>query len=69
MNASMGARPWLARTQHDYAEMLLARDGPVDRDRARVFLDDARAAYHELGMESYAAKASALGREGNATGQ
>ncbi len=31
MNAGMGARPWLAHTQADYARMLLARDGPGDR--------------------------------------
>jgi hypothetical protein len=24
----MGARPWLAHTQHDYARMLLARGRP-----------------------------------------
>jgi DNA-binding SARP family transcriptional activator len=58
MNASMGARPWLAHTQLDYAEMLLARDGPDDRGRAQEFLDAAGATYHELGMELYAAKAS-----------
>ena len=31
MNERMGARPWLAHTQHDYARMLLVRDGPGDR--------------------------------------
>jgi tetratricopeptide (TPR) repeat protein len=54
MNASMGARPWLAHTQYDYAEMLLARDGPDDREQAQELLDAALATYHELGMESYA---------------
>ena len=33
MNARMGARPWLARTQDDFARMLLARGGPGDRAR------------------------------------
>ena len=51
MNESMGARPWLAYTQHDYAEILLARGGPGDRERARELLDSALATYHELGME------------------
>ena len=60
MNARMGARPWLAHTQHDYARMLLARDGPRDRDRAQEIIDEALASYRELGMESYAARASAL---------
>jgi DNA-binding SARP family transcriptional activator len=52
MNARMGARPWLARTQEDYASMLLARDGRGDRERARELRDAALAAYRELGMVS-----------------
>src|SRR5919201_617242 len=60
MNARMGARPWLAHTQHDYARMLLARGGPRDRDRAQEIIDEALASYRELGMQSYAARASAL---------
>jgi uncharacterized protein HemY len=59
MNARMGARPWLAHTQHDYARMLLARGGPRDRDRAQEIIDEALASYRELGMQSYAARASA----------
>jgi tetratricopeptide (TPR) repeat protein len=58
MNASMGGRPWLAHTQHDYAQMLLHRDSPGDRERAQELLDQALATYRELGMESYAAKTS-----------
>ena len=34
MNTRMGARPWLAHTQHQYAVMLLARNQPGDRDKA-----------------------------------
>ncbi len=34
MHASMGARPWHARTQVSYAELLLARRGPGDVERA-----------------------------------
>ena len=60
MNERMGARPWLAHTQHDYARMLLARDGPGDRERAQELLDQALATYRDLGMESYAASAGAL---------
>ena len=37
-NQHMGARPWLAHTQHDYAKMLLARDMPGDRGRAQHLL-------------------------------
>ncbi len=33
-NARLGARPALARTQHAYARLLFARDGPGDRERA-----------------------------------
>jgi len=35
MNARMGAAPWLARTQRDYAQMLEARGDEGDRARAR----------------------------------
>ena len=34
MNARQRARPWLAHTQHQYAAMLLARNGAGDRERA-----------------------------------
>ena len=53
----MGARPWLAHAQHDLVAMLLARGDP---DRARAHLDDALKAYGELGMETWATRASAL---------
>jgi DNA-binding SARP family transcriptional activator/tetratricopeptide (TPR) repeat protein len=59
-NASMGARPWLAHTQADYARMLLARDDTSDRERALELLADAVATYRELGMESWAKAASEL---------
>ncbi len=50
MNERMGARPWVAHTQHDHAHMLLARDRAGDRMRARQLLDTAFATYRELGM-------------------
>ena len=59
-NERMGGRPWLAHTQADYARMLLARDQPGDRARAQDLLAEAQATYEELGMEGYAAQASAL---------
>jgi hypothetical protein len=52
MNVRMGLRPWVARTQDDFAAVLLARDGPGDRERARELRDAAQATCHELGMES-----------------
>jgi DNA-binding SARP family transcriptional activator len=60
MNERMGARPWLAHTQHDYARMLLARDEPGDRERAQELVHQALATYRELGIEPSAAKASAV---------
>jgi len=57
MNERMGARPWLAQTQEDYAGMLLARGDPGDRDRAQELLDQALATYRELGMGPYVARA------------
>jgi DNA-binding SARP family transcriptional activator len=63
MNERMGARPWVAHTKSDYAATLLARHVPGDRERARKLLDAALSTYRELGMESYAAAASALGQE------
>jgi hypothetical protein len=52
MNERMGARPWLAHTQHDYARMLLARGNPEDAARADELLAAAEATYRELGMVS-----------------
>jgi len=62
MNARMGARPWLAHTQHDYARMLLARARTEDREQARDLLNQAIATYRELDMETSAASAIARGR-------
>jgi tetratricopeptide (TPR) repeat protein len=46
MNERMGARPWLAYTQEDYARLLAERDP----ERADELLAEARATYRELGM-------------------
>ena len=56
LNERMGARPWLAFTQEDYARMLLERRDVGDPERARDLLDGALATYRELGMESHAAR-------------
>jgi tetratricopeptide (TPR) repeat protein len=60
MDRRMDARPWAAHTRHDHAAMLLARDGPGDRERADGLLADAISTYDELGMESWAKRAVAL---------
>jgi DNA-binding SARP family transcriptional activator len=57
---TMGARPWLAHTQQDYARMLLARAKTGDRERALALIAPALATYRELGMESWAQNASNL---------
>jgi DNA-binding SARP family transcriptional activator len=55
MNERIGARPWLAHTQEDYARTLLARGRSGDEERAAELLEQAHASYRELGMTSYAA--------------
>jgi class 3 adenylate cyclase/tetratricopeptide (TPR) repeat protein len=60
MHSKMRARPWVARTQHDYAKMLLARDEPGDRDQALALLEQALAVARELGMKALEARTGAL---------
>jgi tetratricopeptide (TPR) repeat protein len=62
MNAKLGARPWLAHTQHQYAAMLLTRDQPGDRDRAMSLLEEALGTARELGMASLIEKIEELER-------
>jgi class 3 adenylate cyclase/tetratricopeptide (TPR) repeat protein len=50
MNQRMGAPPCVARTQHDYARMLLSRGAPGDRERALELLQLALNAAQEMGM-------------------
>lgn len=58
MNERVGARPWLAGTQEDYARMLLARATPGDHDKALPMLADARSTYSELGLDARARQIS-----------
>jgi tetratricopeptide (TPR) repeat protein len=60
MNQRLGARPWLAHTQNDYAQMLLAHGAAGDRPRAEELQDQALATYRELGIASYPATTSML---------
>jgi tetratricopeptide (TPR) repeat protein len=62
MNTRMGFRPWLAHSQSDYARMLLVRDAPHDRGRARQLADSALVTYRELGMTTHVASTTALAR-------
>ena len=63
MNARQSARPWLAHTQHQYAAMLLTRNGAGDRERAMALLDVALVAAREIGMTTLAERVAALREE------
>ncbi len=56
----MGARPWVAHDQYNYAKMLLARAAPGDRDRALALLQAALDTAEELGMKKIIERALAL---------
>src|SRR5262249_51089802 len=60
MNERMGARPWVAHTEHDYARVLLTRRAQDDETEAVKLLGDALATARELGMEPLAGKVSTL---------
>jgi DNA-binding SARP family transcriptional activator len=59
-NSKMGARPWLAHTEHDFARMLVERNEPGDLARAGELLESAWATCAELGMEPLGARIRAL---------
>ena len=50
MNARMGARPWVAHTQHAYARFLAERSRRKDGDLAVKLLADALETSEEIGM-------------------
>jgi len=60
MHERMGARPWVARTQIAYADMLLTRRARGDRARARALLGDAVITAEALGMPVVAQRAREL---------
>jgi hypothetical protein len=60
MNAGLGARPWLAHTQYDYARALLRREHPGDLQQAVDLLASAAASAQELGMRSLADKVASV---------
>ena len=53
MNQTTGALPWIARTQHDYAQLLLARNNAGDSRQVRELLGEARATCRELHIHPY----------------
>jgi DNA-binding winged helix-turn-helix (wHTH) protein/tetratricopeptide (TPR) repeat protein len=63
MNTRIGGRPFLARTQYEYARLLLERGRAADRRRALALLDQSVATAEELGLaESRTSVAVALRR-------
>jgi hypothetical protein len=60
MNAELGARPWFAHAQYDYARALLRREEPGDRQQVAELLTSAAASARGLGMRSLADKVSSL---------
>jgi len=59
-NAAMGARPWVAHTQFQYARMLVIRDAQGDRERAAELLAGAAETCDELSMPSLAGRVATL---------
>ncbi len=47
INARVGARPWLAHTQYDYARMLLDATGPATASRALELLAEAISTFRD----------------------
>jgi tetratricopeptide (TPR) repeat protein len=60
MNGEMGARPFVAYTQFEYADMLLRRGDAGDAERAAHFLAEASQAAGQLGMAGLARKIEGL---------
>jgi tetratricopeptide (TPR) repeat protein len=60
MNAQSRSPPLIARTQYDYARMLLVRNRPGDNDKALQLLTHALTTAHELGLKALADKARPL---------
>lgn len=59
----LGAAPWVARTQYEYAQMLLGRDGRGDHRRALDLLQEAGAAAERMRLARLAQEVEALRAE------
>ncbi|NQU08515.1 MAG: tetratricopeptide repeat protein, partial [Candidatus Abyssubacteria bacterium] len=59
-NARIGARPYLARSQHEYGRMLIERNATGNKEKARLLLTEATATYRELGMPTFLEDAEEL---------
>jgi tetratricopeptide (TPR) repeat protein len=49
-NRKTGAVPWMARSQYDYARMLVQQRDPANADRIRELVADAQQVARQLGM-------------------
>jgi hypothetical protein len=49
-NQKTGAAPWVARSQYDYAHMLVRQRDSAHRDRIRALATEARRTANRLGM-------------------
>jgi hypothetical protein len=63
LHSSMGARPWLATTEFEWARTLLVRRAPGDVERGRQLLLRAVAAADALGLAGVEERSQALLRE------
>jgi tetratricopeptide (TPR) repeat protein len=63
-DSTMGARPSMARTACDWAEMLIHRGRPRDRDRAKELLARAFETARELGLAALETRTTTLPRDG-----
>ena len=63
VNERLGARPWMAHSQHDLAHVLAGRDGSGDRQRSRELDARARATADELGMALLTRRIGAVAAE------
>jgi tetratricopeptide (TPR) repeat protein len=58
LNDRIGARPWIAHAEHDYARMLLCRNGEGDHAHANKLVIAASSTFAELGMNTWAQRTS-----------
>jgi tetratricopeptide (TPR) repeat protein len=68
MNAAMGAKPWLAHTQVQYAQMLIERSIADDVERARVLLDESETLARQLSMRLLETQIATFRRQAAAGG-
>jgi tetratricopeptide (TPR) repeat protein len=59
-NTRIGARPYLAQTQQEYARMLISRGATGDKEKARALLTESMNTCQELGMPSFLKEAEEL---------